>query len=733
LDKIPLMQRLNSRYIRIAGIIIIVLVVLLGIGGYIAYSKRGALLERAIAKAKLKAKKDYNLNLNIGSASFSGLSTVSFSNIIVVPDGRDSLLSIKKFDISVKLMPLIFGNVKLSDVVLEDGHLNLTDIKHVKNFDFLFKKKKDTTQTKSKVDLAELANNLINQVLYKIPDNLNLKNFLITFTSDSTKAKLLTQTAEIRNGKLSSTIIVNDNAATWHLAGKMHPSDKDIALSLYADGKKVEVPFVEQRYHLKVNFDTITTRLDKEENSGGTTKIYGYWSVRNLTINHPGLSSTDIVVPNGSIDANVFVGKNYVSLDSSSRIYLRKAIIKPYLKYQLSPVKIYTAKVNTDWLNAQDVFDAFPQGMFDSLEGIQVSGKLKYHLHLFLDTSQPDSVQFESALTKDNFNIIKYGKTDLGKLNKPFIYTPYEKGKPMPARTIGPSNPDYTPLDQISANARNAVMTSEDPSFYTNHGFAVESIRRSIATDFKEHKFKRGGSTISMQLIKNTFLSREKTLSRKIEEILIVWLIENNNVMSKNRMLEVYFNIVEWGRNIYGISEASHYYFGKSPSELTQGEGIYLASILPHPKTGLYSFLPDGTLRPSLHGYFNMIGRMMAGHGLTDVDTSGYGYSSVRLKAGLRQEIAPVPASVADSLMKQTNDDDDDSALLNSQSQPEKKPTFFQRLFGKKDSAEIKKEKKIESEIDTVGKTKKQIRQEKRALKKLEKERQKELKDKGLL
>jgi membrane peptidoglycan carboxypeptidase len=274
-------------------------------------------------------------------------------------------------------------------------------------------------------------------------------------------------------------------------------------------------------------------------------------------------------------------------------------------------------------------------------------------------------------------------------------------------------------------------MTSEDPTFYSNHGFVQESLRKSIATDFKQKKFKRGGSTISMQLVKNTFLSRQKTLARKIEEILIVWLIENDNIMTKDRMLEVYFNIVEWGNNVYGIGEASRFYFGKSPSQLTLGESIYLASILPHPKTGLYSFQPDGSLRPSLQGYFNLIGKLMAGHGWTEQDSSGYGYYTVRLKESLRQEIAPVSGSVADSLMKQSSDDDDDSAAAPPQAQadPAKKPGFFQRLFGKKDTVK----KKEDFEIDTVGKTKKEIRQEKRALKKLEKEREKELHDKGLM
>ena len=731
------MHRPVSKYIRIAGIVLISLIILLLVGGYIAYNKREAVLQKEIAKAKDKAKKDYNLSINIGSARFTGLATVSLSDITVVPDQRDSLLSIKKFDVSIKIMPLIFGNVKFADVVLDNGHLNLTDVKGVKNFDFLFKKKKDTTEKKERADLSVLANNLVKQVLYKIPDDLDLKNFLITFKNDSAGIKLLAQTAVIKDGRLSSTIKVNDTLATWHFAGKMHPSDKDIDVHLYADGKKVEIPYVGERYHLKVNFDTISTRLEKVENSDGVTRIYGSWSVKNLLINHPALSPTDIIVPDGSIDANVFVGKNYVSLDSSSLIKIKKIAVKTYLKYQLYPVKMYSVKVNSDWMNAQDVFDSFPQGLFDSFDGIKVTGKVKYHLHVFLDSSNPDQVQFESALAKDNLNIVKYGKTDLGRLNRPFLYTPYEKGKPMPSRIIGPQNPDYTPLQDISPNVKYAVMTSEDPTFYTNHGFVEESIRKSIATDIKQKKFKRGGSTISMQLIKNAFLSREKTLSRKIEEILIVWMIENNNVMSKDRMLEVYFNIVEWGRNIYGIGEASRYYFGKSPSSLTLGEGIYLASILPHPKTGLYSFLPDGSLRPSLVNYYKLIGKMMAARKWTEPDSSGYGYYSVRLKESLREKIAPVSTAVADSLMKQTNDDDDDNsvnaqAVMTKPTTPEKKLNFFQRLFGKKDTT-VHKPANQELEIDTVGKTKKEIRQEKRAKRRLERQREKELRDKGLM
>ena len=189
------MFRLNLKYVRIAGIVIGSLLTLLLIAGFIAYSKRGALLQHEIAKAKLKAKRDYNLDLEIGSARFTGFGSVSFTDITIVPLQRDSLLSITEFELSVKVFPLLFGTIKLADVKLLNGHLNLTDINKIKNFEFLFKKKKDTSENNSKTDLAELSNNLVNQVLFKIPDNLTLNNFLVSFTGDSSSFKLLTKTA----------------------------------------------------------------------------------------------------------------------------------------------------------------------------------------------------------------------------------------------------------------------------------------------------------------------------------------------------------------------------------------------------------------------------------------------------------------------------------------------------------------------------------------------------------
>lgn len=709
------MHRFKRKHLKITLIIIISFLIIAVIGGVIAYYKRESLLQKVISKATAKAKNEYNLDVKIGSAHFSGISTVVFENFSVVPEQRDSLLKIDLFSVKVKVLPLLFGNVKFSEVTLIDGRLNLTSIKGVKNFDFLFKRKKDTTDVSSKLDLAAFAHNMMNQILYKIPDDLNLKNFELNLRDEDNHLTLFAEKAIIADGKLTSTIKVDRDFATWHLVGKMQPSDKKIDVRLYADGKKVELPVLEKKFGLKLTFDTIGTELKKEEHNGKETRIFGSWFVKNLLINHPKIATNDIVIPDGSIEANVFIGANYVSIDSSSVIHLEKIKANPYLKYTLNTAKVYELKLHTDWINAQDLFDAFPHGLFESLEGTRVSGKLKYDLAFLLNSVKPDSVVFRSALSKQNFQILKFGKTDLSKINEPFVYTPYEYGKPMRPIIVGPQNPNFTPISEISADLKNAVMTAEDPSFYGHHGFVEESIRKSITINFKEKSFKRGGSTISMQLVKNVFLSRQKTISRKIEEILIVWLIENNKVSTKSRMLEVYFNIIEWGRNVYGVGEAARYYFGKSPSGLTLGESIYLASIVPKPKSGLYSFTPDGSLKNYLHGYFNLIGGIMARKGLTSGDSSAYGFYGVQLKESLRQQIAPADSASTDSLMFDDEEDNDQQGL-----------DFLNRIFGKSADTARRKELKI-MPADTVSKTPKEMRQEKREQRRLEKEKKSNL------
>lgn len=703
------LMHIPKKYYRIALISSISILVLLLIAGVIAYTKREALLNAAIKKAIKQAETDYDLDVKIGSAKFVGLSSVSFSKITIIPKDRDSLAIIDNFEIGVRLYPLLFGDVKVAEITLNKGKINLVKKDSLSNYDFLFRKKSiDTLEKKSETDLAKLANRLLNQMLYKIPDDMDIRDFEIKFTDDTNVVDLYTTRATIDNGDVKSTIRVNGTQSTWHIEGTVEPDDKQLNLMLFADNKKVELPYLEDKYGLKLNFDTAVTKMNGVTRSRDRLEINGSWAVKNLLINHPRIAGNDIVFPHASIDAEVIFGKDYVSIDSSSTVHLKDIDVHPYIKYTVHPSKVYELKIHTEQLDAQELVNSFPQGMFESLEGMQVSGKLQYDLNLNLDEKRPDDVIFNSRLKGHGFKVVRWGKTNLQKINQAFVYTPYEYGKPMRNIIIGPENPDYTPINEISPYLKNALLTAEDPSFYSHNGFVEESIRKSIATNFKEKAFKRGGSTISMQLVKNVYLNRQKTLARKIEEILIVWILENGNLATKQRMFETYLNIIEWGRNVYGIGEAARYYFAKHPSELDLGESIFLASIVPRPKSGLYRFEGDGSLRSSLHGYFRLIGGLMARRGMTSLDSNAaYGFYSVRLKESLRSGIPVVDSLTADSVLTREETEDESSIL--------------QQIFGKKraDTVHVKDVNKQKIIADTAM-TKPQTRRERREQRKQE-------------
>ena len=664
------------KIIRIGSISLLALTLIIGT---IAYAKREAFLNSAIQKAIQKANKDYNLELKIESAEFVGLSSVSFRNITIVPHKRDSLARIHKFKVGVKLLPLIFGDIKLAEIALDRGMINLVKKDSLSNYDFLFQKTQSVeNEDQTELDIAKLAGNLINKVLYKIPDDMDIRDFEIKFRDDSGSVNLYTRIATIDEGDVNSSILVNGEESVWHVEGTVDPGDKKLKLRLYADNKKVELPYLEKRFGLKLNFESVSTEMRGLSRSGSQLVVNGSWSVKNLLLNHSRIAGNDVIVPAVSLDADMVFGKNFVSIDSTSTVHMKGISIHPFIKYTISPSKIYELKLHTEPIDAQELMDSFPQGLFDSLDGIKVSGKLQYDLDFYLNSQEPDSVLFNSRLRDDDFKVVKWGKTNLQKINSTFVYTPYEYGKPMRNIIIGPQNPNFVPINQISPNLKNALLTAEDPSFYNHNGFVEESIRRSIATNFKEKAFKRGGSTISMQLVKNVYLNRQKTIARKIEEILIVWIIERGRLSSKERMFETYLNLIEWGRNIYGIGEASRYYFDKHPSDLSVGEGIFLASIVPRPKSGLYRFEGDGSLRSGLSSYFNFIGGIMARRGLTPPDSTAYGFYDVRLKESLRSGIP-----LTDSLLS-------DSLLIDIE--PEEKEDLLQQIFGSKrrDSLQVK-------------------------------------------
>ena len=136
--------------------------------------------------------------------------------------------------------------------------------------------------------------------------------------------------------------------------------------------------------------------------------------------------------------------------------------------------------------------------------------------------------------------------------------------------------------NQISINIKQAVIAAEDAKFIDHEGFDWEGIEKAYEKNKRRKKIVAGGSTISQQLAKNLFLSNQRTPWRKVEETIITLMLET--ILSKQRILEIYLNVIEWGNNVYGIEAASLRYFSFHAKDLNSFQSAKLASMIPNPK-----------------------------------------------------------------------------------------------------------------------------------------------------
>jgi monofunctional biosynthetic peptidoglycan transglycosylase len=147
---------------------------------------------------------------------------------------------------------------------------------------------------------------------------------------------------------------------------------------------------------------------------------------------------------------------------------------------------------------------------------------------------------------------------------------------------VGPGNPWWTPEARIPPEMKWAVIVAEDANFYRHEGIDVKALKEAIRYDLEKKRLARGASTITQQTAKNLFLTREKTITRKIEEFYLAKRMEQE--LTKGRILELYLNIVELGPMVYGIGHGARYYFNKPASALTPRECAFLAAMLPGPQ-----------------------------------------------------------------------------------------------------------------------------------------------------
>ncbi|MEE2757583.1 MAG: biosynthetic peptidoglycan transglycosylase [Myxococcota bacterium] len=242
--------------------------------------------------------------------------------------------------------------------------------------------------------------------------------------------------------------------------------------------------------------------------------------------------------------------------------------------------------------------DALPKGLLPRLEPIKATGMLGLKAGLFIDFSNFDATRLKIEMPRKRFRIKTINpeiRRKLRSLRSSFklehTLTTKTGTEVKQTRRVGPNTANWVNIENVPSVLPEAIRIQEDGGFFGHKGISEYHIRGSLISNLKAGRFRRGGSTITMQLARNLFLTKSKTLSRKIQEIIMAYMLDGDGVYcTKFQILELYINIVELGPDIYGIKEAAKHYFDKDPAALSPVEIAWIVRLLPGPRLYYRSF-----------------------------------------------------------------------------------------------------------------------------------------------
>ncbi len=369
---------------------------------------------------------------------------------------------------------------------------------------------------------------------------------------------------------------------------------------------------------------------------GGSLRLDGRGTLRDLGIHHPKLADQPLEHVELGWTAELGLGLDGKRIDvdhaevrlGELRLGLRGGYQRGDDGHQLD------AELELKPVGCQQAFAALPKALVPRLVGMRFDGTLAAKGQVRLDTARLGEryhVDWDGTL---ECRVIEVPPAlDSDRLRGPFRKIAYTPDGRETELELGPGTDGWTPYGAISRHLDAAVIVTEDGRFYRHRGFDQEAIVNSMRENLQAGRFVRGASTISMQLARNLFLRRDKTVSRKLQEAILTLYLEQE--FSKQELMELYLNVIEFGPMVYGIGPAAQHYFRRSPAGLSVGQSFYLASILPKPQT--QHFGAGGAVSPrwaSLLRAYMRVGHRI--HRLTDEE----------LEIGLRETVvygSPTP------------------------------------------------------------------------------------------
>ncbi len=258
---------------------------------------------------------------------------------------------------------------------------------------------------------------------------------------------------------------------------------------------------------------------------------------------------------------------------------------------QLAALPKIDLRIRVPRIACAKLLQSIPPPIVPKLQGFVLTGTFETDIHTKIDYADLDQIELGGKVGIDGCRVVKAPQeierlTSGGESIVQVVEVPPRPGDGGPTDTmvfpIGPDNPDFVPYDKISPHIVNALMTTEDGGFFKHRGWVSSEFKTALKRNLTAGAFRFGASSITMQMVKNVLLAHEKTLSRKLQELFIVWYVEQQ--LPKERILELYLNAIEFGPRLYGIGAAARHYFGKSASDISPLEAAFFSSILPSPK-----------------------------------------------------------------------------------------------------------------------------------------------------
>ncbi|MFV8755956.1 transglycosylase domain-containing protein [Nannocystaceae bacterium ST9] len=242
----------------------------------------------------------------------------------------------------------------------------------------------------------------------------------------------------------------------------------------------------------------------------------------------------------------------------------------------------YRLDVSVPEVGCQQVLDAIPRELIPGLHGFALAGNFSAAVKLDADFADLDALVLDGKIDLDGCRVRETpALASAARLNSGFTHRVVMRDGRTRVLRLYPGSGSYTPLAATSRYMSEAVLTTEDGSFRRHDGFNTAQLEVALRRNLEEDEVRLGASTITMQMVKNVLLSHERTLSRKVQELFLTWWVEQ--ALSKQRIMELYLNVIEFGPGVYGITNAARHYFGKHPGELTSLEAAFLTLMLPSP------------------------------------------------------------------------------------------------------------------------------------------------------